>query len=179
MLAYADRRGRVEVAAVDTRRRLWRSAPLPGLVALAWSADGARLVAATRDAGRRVQPRRAGRVARDRGRAASIVALAASPPGARSRSSATRAGRSDVVLLDGRLRARTLFTGPGRLGSPAWSPDGRSLLVPWPEADQWLFLRARAGGRLAAVANVAAQFMPGASTPPFPGAVEWCCNAGG
>jgi len=199
VLAYADRRGRVEVAAVDTRRLLWRTESLPGLVALAWSADGSRLVAATRDsvvvfsrAGRFVAERvlavpaettagierdDAGGAAADRG---VIDALAVSPAG-REIAVVRRdaAGRSAVVLLDRRLRPRTLFTGPGRLGAPAWSPDGRSLLVPWPEADQWLFLRAQRGGRLAAVANVAAQFVPGASNPPFPGGVEWCCGADG
>jgi hypothetical protein len=216
VLAYVDRRGRIDVAAVDARRRLWRSAPLAGLVALAWSADGARLTAATRDrvivfsrAGRRVAERAMPTAAAARDSASAATGGAASTTAgdnasaAAGRAGSTAAGvgigalaastagrdvaivrhdadgRSAVVLLDARLRARTLFTGPGRLGAPAWSPDGRSLLVPWPEADQWLFLRARAGGRLAAVANVAAQFMPGASNPPFPGAVEWCCARDG
>ena len=206
VLAFADRSGRIEVAAVDTRRRLWRSAPLKDLVALAWSADGRRLAAATRDrvilfsrTGRRLAERPiagpptasdgAGRTAAssadthgaEPAAGAAIEALAAAPAGrefAIVRRDAAE-GRSAVVLLDERLRARTLFTGPGRLGAPAWSPDGRSLLVPWPEAGQWLFLRARAEGRPAAVANVASQFMPGASNPPFPGAVEWCCGAAG
>jgi hypothetical protein len=182
VLAYAGRRGRVEVAAVDTRRRLWRSAPLEDLVALGWSGDGERLVAATRR--RIVVFDRAGRrlAARAAPAGATIAAAAAAPGGRRDiavvRHHAAN-GRIEVVLLDARLRARSLFTGPGRLGAPAWSPDGRSLLVPWPAADQWLFLRARAGGRLAAVANVAAQFMPGASSPRFPRSVEWCCAPAG
>ena len=195
VLAFADRRGRVEVAAVDTRRRLWRSAPLEDLVALAWSADGRRLAAATRDrvilfgrSGERLAERPIAGPSTSSDDAdgaapaagAAIEALVAAPAG-REFAIARRdeAGRGAVVLLDERLRARTLFTGPGPLGAPAWSPDGRTLLVPWPEADQWLFLRARAEGRLAAVANVASQFMPGASNPPFPGAVEWCCGAAG
>ena len=179
VLAYADRRGRVQVAAVDTRRPLWRSEPLPDLVALGWSADGRRLVAATRR--RVVVFGRGGR------RLAARAVPAGSPPRAtapvgRSVAVVTHdaaEGRGAVVLLGAGLRARTLFTGPGRLGAPAWSPDGRSLLVPWREADQWLFLRARSRGRPAAVANVAAQFMPGASNPPFPGSVEWCCAPAG
>ncbi len=58
---------------------------------------------------------------------------------------------------------------------PAWSPDGRRLLVPWPDADQWLFLRPRGRGRLTAVANIAGQFMPGTTSPVFPRSVKWCC----
>jgi hypothetical protein len=179
VLAYADRHGRVEVAAVDTRRRLWRSAPLKDLVALSWSADGRRLVAATRrrivvfdGSGRRL-------AARSTPEGGTIASAAAAPAGrdiAVVRRDAS--GRGDVVLLDGRLRARSLFTGPRRLGAPAWSPDGRSLLVPWADTDQWLFLRTGARGRPAAVANIAAQFMPGASNPAFPRSVEWCCAAG-
>jgi hypothetical protein len=87
------------------------------------------------------------------------------------------AGRSEVVLLDAShgLRERVLFTGPGRFGAPAWSPGGERLLIGWPESDQWLFLRPRGGGRLPAVANIARQFMPGATDPPFPRSVQWCC----
>ena len=176
VLAYADRRGRVAVEAVDTRRRLWRSAPLGDVVALAWSADGRRLVVATR---RRVAVfSRAGRLRAERAAPAGIaIAAATTAPSGRATALVRHGnGRSEVVLFDARLRERSLFTGPGRLGAPAWSPDGRSLLVPWPDADQWLFLRAHADGRLAAVGNVADQFMPGASNPPFPGSVEWCCG---
>jgi len=231
VLAYADPRGRVEVAAVDTRRRLWRSAPLGNLVALAWTADGERLVAATR---RRVAIfDRAGRLrAASEAPAGFEIASAAAAPSGRAVAFVRQDGaaaRSEVVLIrvagersavrgqradgaaaagersavrgqraDGAAAAgersavrgqradgavavgeRSLFTGPGRLGAPAWSPDGRALLVPWPEADQWLFLRTRAGGRPAAVANIARQFTPGSPRPSFPRSVEWCCAATG
>jgi WD40-like Beta Propeller Repeat len=179
VLAYADRRGRVAVEAVDSHRRLWRSAPRNDVVALAWSADGRRLVVATR---RRVAVfSRAGRPLAERAApAGAAIAAAATAPSGRATALVRHGnGRSDVVLLDARLHGRSLFTGPGRLGALAWSPDGRSLLVPWPEADQWLFLRAGTEGRLAAVGNVAGQFTPGASNPPFPGSVEWCCGSGG
>ncbi len=70
-----------------------------------------------------------------------------------------------------------LFTGPGRFGDLAWSPSGNRLLIGWPEADQWLFLRPHGAGRLTAVGNIARQFMPGAARPPFPRSVQWCCRA--
>jgi hypothetical protein len=200
VLAYADRRGRVNVAAVDTRRLLWRSAPLGDVVALAWSADGSRLFVATRRsvvtfdrAGGRPHATHAvppdlaiaSLAAAPVGRELALVrhddSLRASDTGAAPGSGSSPAGaaapgRSEVVVLE-HGRARSLFTAPGRLGAPAWSPDGRTLLVPWPAADQWLFLRARGGGRVAAVADMARQFAPGRTQPPFPGAVEWCCGS--
>jgi hypothetical protein len=83
-------------------------------------------------------------------------------------------GRSDVVLLDptGEREPSPLFTAAGPLGPIGWSPDGRRLLLSWPAADQWLFLRPD-GREVRAVADVARQFAPGAGRPRFPSAVEW------
>ena len=98
-----------------------------------------------------------------------------------------RSSRSEVVVLDSErgLGERPLFDRLGRFGAPAWSPDGRWLLVPWPAADQWLFLpvgveqgaaAAQAtAGRRTAVANIARQFAPGAERGAFPRSVQWCC----
>ena len=47
VLAYVDRRDHVRVAAVDSRRELWRSRAVGGAVELAWSPDGRRLLVAT------------------------------------------------------------------------------------------------------------------------------------
>jgi hypothetical protein len=66
---------------------------------------------------------------------------------------------------------RVLFSGPGRFGRVAWSPSGRRLLVPWPDADQWLFLGA---AHPSSVANIAAQFGGRA----FPDTVEWSVSGG-
>jgi hypothetical protein len=85
-------------------------------------------------------------------------------------------GTGEVVLVDYRLGERRVFSGPGAFGEPAWAPDARALLVPWPEANQWLFLRPRGPGRPAAVGSIARQFSPGAAHPPFPRSVEWCCQ---
>ncbi len=91
----------------------------------------------------------------------------------------SRTTRSELVLLDAAdgLRARPLFARLGRFGAPLWSPNGRWLLLPWPAADQWLFLRpqAGAGGRRTAVANIARQFAPGTDGAAFPRSVQWCC----
>ena len=179
VLAFADARERVDVVAVDSRRRLWRSARVRGLRGLSWSPDGRLLLARTAHslllfdgAGRLLfsRPMPAGTVlqhAEWAPRGAEVAVVRRSPA----------AGRSEVVLLDAArgLRGRVLFTGPGRFDSLAWSPAADRLLVGWREADQWLFLRPHAGGRLRAVANIARQFMPGAARPSSPRSVQWCC----
>jgi len=177
VLAYVDARRRVQVAAVDARRRLWRSGPLADPVALAWSAGGGRLLVLERErvvvfdaAGRRVASRAlaGAQAAAWSPRAPEVAVVRAGPA----------AGTSSLVLLDGAhgLRSRVLFSGPGAFGAPAWAPGGRALLLPWPDAGQWLFLRTSGSGRPTAVANIARQFSPGAATPRFPDAVAWCCG---
>jgi Tol biopolymer transport system component len=180
-LAHATAQGRVRAVDVDTGRELWRTRSLGAPTALAWSPGGRRLLVATPGrlhlltatgrelASRRVPP---GTALEDPawspdGRHVAIV----------RRDEAT--GASEVVLLDpaGGLRQDVLFAGPGRFGTPAWSPDGRRLLVPWPAADQWLYLRPADGGPVTAVAEIAAQFSPGAAGPEFAGTVSWCCSA--
>jgi hypothetical protein len=179
VLAYVDARDRVNVAAVDTRRRLWRSAPLRGPVALTWSPDGSRLLVTTR--GRVLLFGRSGqRLASRAMPAGSAVQNAQWAPRGSDVAIIRRseeADRSEVLLLQGTraLGGRVLFTGPGRFGALAWAPEGDRLLIGWPAADQWLFLRPRGDGRLTAVANIARQFTPGATSPPFPGTVQWCC----
>jgi hypothetical protein len=181
LLAFADARSRVQLVDVDSGRRLWRTGTIAAPRALAWSPGGQRLlVAAERrlvllDAGgRRVAARAvpAGAVVEDPmwspdGRRVAVV----------RRDEAT--GRSEVLLLDPArgLRPSVLFAGPGRFGTPAWSPDGTRVLVPWPAADQWLYLRP-GGRRLTAVADIASQFTPGSGGPAFADAVSWCCSRG-
>jgi hypothetical protein len=168
VVAYVDRLRRLRVVAVDGDRELWRTRPRARIFQLAWSPDGRRLVAATPR--RLLLFSRGGRLLTARrvagGRLASDVSF--SPDG---RLAVVREGTagSDVVV-DGHV----VFRGPGRFGAVVWSPSGRRLLVPWPEADQWLFLDAD-GGKAAAVANIARQFARGPAQRGFPGAVEWCC----
>jgi hypothetical protein len=177
VVAFVDRRDRVDVVAADTGARLWRTGPLRGVVALAWSPDSRRLAVVGRD--RLLLLGAGGTVIASRPAVAGTRLLAAawSPAGTRLATIRATAQGSEVALLDARLRPdRTLFTGPGSLGPAAWSPDGRWLLVPWPAADQWLFLRPGGGHtRVAAVGGIAAQFTPGAARPRFPETVAWCC----
>jgi sugar lactone lactonase YvrE len=55
-------------------------------------------------------------------------------------------------------RRGTLFSGTGVFDGIAWSPDGDWLLVVWPTADQWVFVRAHGARRIEAVSNVSEQF---------------------
>ena len=78
---------------------------------------------------------------------------------------------------------RILFRAPGVLTGPTWSPDGRWLLVGWPEADQWLFIRADRPHRVVAFDRITEQFDPGgagdagrdggAGDAPFPRVAGW------
>ena len=179
VLAYVDGGGRVSVVAVDARARLWRSGQFRGVRALAWSPGGQRLLVVT---GRRLAVfGRDGRLVVSRAIPSRFVVTAAewSPRGreiAIVRYSAP-VDRGELVLADAErgLSERMVFTGPGRFGAPAWSPGAGRLLLPWPDADQWLFLRPHGGARLTAVANIAGQFGPGRQRPAFPHAAQWCC----
>ena len=83
--------------------------------------------------------------------------------------------RSYVLLTGAGGRPRLLFSGSGRFGRMAFSPAGRRLLVPWPDADQWLFLSTDRPGAFTAVANIERQFAGGPHRRASADAVEWCC----
>ena len=179
VVAYVDGRHRVAVVAVDARRRLWRTAPVGGVVDLDWSPDGRRLSVLTDR--RLLLFDRAGRRRSARAVPAELSARAAdwAPGGERMAvvGDHRASGRSGVLLIDSERAPlpTPALSGPGRLGSPVWSPDGRRLLVSWPHADQWLFLTA-GRGRSAAVADMTSQFPAGRRRRAFPDAVEWCCR---
>ena len=88
------------------------------------------------------------------------------------------AGRRSEVRLLATPTAKpvTLFPAAGALGGLTWSPDGRWLLVQWPDADQWVFIRPGPPRRLRAVAGMAAQFpRPDGRPPLLLAADRWCC----
>ena len=180
VLAYVDRRERINVVAVDSGRRLWRTQRLTGVKQLAWAPGGRKLLAAAGDRVTRFDARHraTGATIVDwvPGAAYAVEHMAVAPRSGRiAVVRAADSGRREVRLERTLSGGRLLFTARGPLPGLAWSPDGRRLLVPWPDADQWIFLRPGGGGRPVAVANIARQFMPGASEPAFPDSVQWCC----
>jgi WD40-like Beta Propeller Repeat len=165
VLAFASADGRVFVLDADRCSLAWRSAPFADPRALRWSDDGRRLLLVTRDElvafGARARPLA---VLRLRG-----VTDAAFRPG--SHELALVRGGEVLGLSADRLGAtpRRLFRVTGRIGQIAWSPNGRWLLVTWPDADQFLFVHGR---RIRAVSGITHQF--GGSA--FPTLGGWCCT---
>jgi hypothetical protein len=174
VLTYATAAGGLRTVDADDGRLLWRGrdgAPLQ----LAWTRDGRRLAAVTRDA--LLVYSRDGTLLtrRDLPAGTRALAVAPHPGGKRAAFSFSRRGVSSVVSL--RLdavtgRPRPMFTGSGTFRELAWSPNGRRLLVGWPEANQWLLI---GRGRPRAFAGVSRQLDPGASGAGFPRLAGWCC----
>jgi WD40 repeat protein len=174
VLAYADRREHVRVVDVDSGRQLWRSSPVDGVIELAWSPDGRRLLVAAKDGWRLLG---ADGLVLARRSEFGLADVAWAPRGRRIAVVQTATTGSSVLLVNpARGRPRELFSGPGSFGRVAFSPDGQQLLVPWPDADQWRFLSVERGGHVGAVANIARQFARGSRPGQFPDRVEWCCS---
>jgi WD40-like Beta Propeller Repeat len=187
ILAFVDSGGAVRLVDADSGRREL-SLSLPASHDLAWSPDGSRLAVATESLVAVVPTSgpRAGRsgAVLTRARANSPVEqVSFSPSGDRlafvSISTGSKTASSELVLgrlRDNRISENVLFSGPGHLTDPTWSPDGRWLLVGWREADQWLFIDTHNPSRVVAIANIARQFDPGGEdTGEFPRISGWCC----
>jgi WD40-like Beta Propeller Repeat len=133
----------------------------PRATALTWSADGRRLLLVS--PAELLELDTSWHKVRDlRGR---FAAAALSPSGELAYAE-TNGATSDVRLGNG----RRVFAGTGEFSGLAWSPDGRWLLVAWPTANQWVFVRVAGPRRIVAASAIAGQF-GGA----FPRLAGWCC----
>jgi hypothetical protein len=182
VLAYVDRGGTVNVIATDSRQTLWTaggSAASP--MQIEWSADGRRLLAVRRLAGRFALI-----VFDANGRRLQTLEFPGQPLGAAFAPKGHRVAvirrvgpRSELLVVDADAlrRQQTVFRGLGRFSDIAWSPTGRWLLLGWPSADQWLFVRSTDVKKIDAFSSVAAQFDPGNTRPgAFPKVEGWCCT---
>ncbi|HYU60449.1 MAG TPA: hypothetical protein VEK39_06805 [Solirubrobacterales bacterium] len=98
---------------------------------------------------------------------------ALSPDGERTARVVRRSDRSALILEEAGQR-RVIFSAPGRLIAPTWSPDGRWLLVGWPQADQWLFIRSDEPRRVVPFDDISDQFDPGGTGEAgFPRVAGW------
>ena len=73
-----------------------------------------------------------------------------------------------IIDVDHPGRGQLLFAGPGEFRDIVWSPDGRWLLVGWPTANQWVFLRLHPR-KIVGVARITQQFGHEARVS------GWCC----
>ncbi len=183
VLAFAAPDGSVHAIAVDTGRRVLDTGPSRQVpVALAWSADGSRLIVARRSGAEVLDPAHGTAIEQfNAPRGTRISALAASPVGhdlALILRFGGRTPRSTLVLVGNGGKARRLFpVAPGVFSGLAFSPDGRWLLLAWQSADQWVFLHRGGRQRIVAVSNISRQFSPGGTGPAeFPRIAGWCCS---
>jgi hypothetical protein len=176
-LAYVGAGGAVVVRDADTDRVQFVRRLPSRVVLLAWSADGARLLALTR---------RAAAVYSGSGRTLAWVGLGSHGPVLDAELSPD--GHSLALLSNDRLTltslapkrrsTRLLFSGDG-LRQLGFSPDGQWLLVSWPAADQWIFVRVAGTPRIEAVSRIAEQFGARRTGNGFPSLEGWCCVAAG
>ncbi len=177
-LAYVTARGSIVVRDGDTGQPLWSTPPGPKVRALMWSSDGRSLFVVCADATRIYTADGGLRAWLAWPRHASATAAALSPNG---RTLAVVLDHNQVVALSTNVHApatRRLLAGAG-LGYVSWSPNDRWLLVSWPAADQWVFLRVAGPPRIAAVSRIAQQFSSPGSPTGFPRLEGWCCTASG
>jgi hypothetical protein len=178
-LAYITSAGRVVVRDADTGRIAWTVRVSSPIVQLAWSPDGQRLLALSRTSVRVYGANGARKASFAMPGGLPAIDGALSPDG-QTLALVLGLSGSDVVIEDLSVRhpaPRRVLPGPG-LRQVVWSPNGKWLLVSWPVANQWVFVRVAAAPRIQAVSRIAQQF-GSASGHGFPELDGWCCTAYG
>jgi hypothetical protein len=167
VLAYAPTARTAAVVDADTGKTLLRRSSTEKVRKLQWSDSGRLLLVFTPHA-TRVYDRRGRVVTRDD--PATLDSDAAFTPGT-ERVAVVRvpppgaSGSSDVLYLH---TGQRLFNGTGSFQQLAWSPNGRWLLVTWPTANQWVFVRT-GPRRIIGVSRISNQFGGPARV------ADWCC----
>lgn len=179
-LAYLTAGGRLVLRDADSGLVAWSKGIGGDVRALAWSADGRSLVIRT---AREVSVYSAGGrlLLVDHAPAGGVIGDAEPSPDGRRLALVTVAGGEGAALVESLVVRRPMthrvLAGQG-LGQVAWSPNGRWLLITWPAADQWVFVRAVGAPRILAVSRIGRQFAGGRAEA-FPHLAGWCCSAFG
>jgi hypothetical protein len=164
----------LDVLDVDSGLRLARI-QLPSVAGqIAWSADGTRLYARLHRS-IAVYDARGRRISRIRMPGRQTVTTFLPAPRGHLVAVARRDRTASEVALMGGNRNDVLFRADGRFTRLGFSPNGRWLLVAWPLADQWVYLRPGAAGttRVQAAPRVSRRF----GSRGFPQLQGWCCPA--
>jgi hypothetical protein len=169
VLAYAPTPRTVAVVDADTGRTVLRRSGTEEIRKLQWSDSGRLLLVFTPHA-TRVYDRRGRVVTQDDPSDATLDSDAAFRPGTELVTVVRVpppgiSGSSDVFFLG---TGRKVFNGTGSFRQLAWSPDGRWLLVTWPTANQWVFVR-NGRRRIIGVSRISNQFGGPARV------ADWCC----
>jgi hypothetical protein len=163
VLAYAPRPKAVVVVNIDTKAVLLRLRSTEAVRKLQWSDDGRLLLVFTPHA-TRVYDVNSRVVLQDDPSDATRDSDAAFGPGTHRLAIIRVSGTTSNVF------GAVLFNGTGLFRQLAWSPDGRWLLVTWPTANQWVFIRPGSPRRIVGASRISAQFGS------FPRLADWCCG---
>jgi hypothetical protein len=165
VVAYATG-GKAVVYDADRGRILLRTPP-GRPQKLSWSDDG-KLLLVFRPFGLRVYDMRGRIVLQDDPSDATHDADAVFAPGTHRPVIIRIHGLASDVFTgrDGRL----IYRGSGALRQLVFSPGGRWLLVTWPTADQWVFVRVGRPRQIVGAARISQQFGG------YPSLVSWCCE---
>ena len=133
---------------------------------LAWSSDG-KLLLVFKPYATRVYDLHGKVVAQDDPSDATFDRDAAFVPGTHRALAIRAAGGGSQVfsLYDG----RSVFRGTGVFRQLVFSPDGRWLLITWPTANQWVFVRSQPR-KIVGAARISNQFGG------YPRVASWCCG---
>jgi WD40 repeat protein len=185
VLAYARPDGSVRVVDVDTGRALWHTRGGPPVRQLLWSRRSLLVMTSRQGVLYGTQRRGESMIQLPRGHA--LLDATFGPTGDLvytefdRKTQETAVVRNSVCTRPGKcllVGPHAIFRGSGRLSDIAWSPDGRWLLVGYPDADQFLFLRVVGVRRVIPVSGIRREFDPGREEfgNPFPRLVAWCCT---
>jgi len=173
-----DRGNRIVTVDTDTGKPVWKTETFAESVSLEWSASGTRLLVSGSSYALVLT---ANGEPLFKGPFVTGLQSAAISPSGDELAAVARGRRGTELSLHDLDGGTQLLYSTGRsdpkanFGTPLFSPDGQWILLPWPDADQWLFVNTQ-DRRVTAVADIARQFdANGKGISSFPEVAGWCC----